>query len=102
MNAPAPELDQDTATHLYNITKESITDAVRHGGVSHVSIDLQNGRQGILLAIADDGDGLPDEQPEGGMGLQLIRLRAEMIGGYLKVDSKGGSGTRVECRISSN
>ncbi len=29
MNAPAPELDQDTATHLFNITKESITNAVR-------------------------------------------------------------------------
>ncbi|MEE8528382.1 MAG: ATP-binding protein [Gammaproteobacteria bacterium] len=102
MNAPAPELDQDTATHLYHIAKESITNAVRHGGVSHVSIDLQNGHQGISLVIADDGDGLPDEQPEGGMGLQLMRLRAEMIGGYLKVDSKGGFGTRVECRIPSN
>ena len=102
MNAPAPELDQDTATHLYNITKVSITNAVRHGGASHVSIDLQNGRQGISLVIADDGDGLPDEQPEGGLGLQLMRLRAEMIGGYLKVDSNDGSSTQVECRIPSN
>ena len=100
--APAPELDEDTATHLYHIAKESITNAVRHGGASHVSIDLENGSAGISLVIADDGDGLPDDPPEAGLGLQLMRLRAEMIGGYLKIDSADGSGTRVECRVPSN
>ena len=99
--APAPELDEGTATHLYHIAKESITNAVRHGGASHVSIDLQNGRAGISLVIPDDGSGLPDDHSEGGMGLQLMRLRAEMIGGYLQVDSNRGSGTRVECRVPS-
>jgi len=54
----------------------------------------------VLVAIEDNGRGFdPDkifEVPEDHLGLQVMRERAEMSGGWLKVDSPFGRGTTVE------
>ena len=53
--------------------------------------------QGILR-ILDDGSGLRSARPnQQGMGLHIMRYRAEMIGGVLEVVRYPERGTLVTC-----
>jgi two-component system sensor kinase FixL len=48
--------------------------------------------------VADHGVGFPKEGAEnGGMGLQIMKYRASMIGGSLEIRPANGKGTAVVC-----
>jgi two-component system sensor histidine kinase UhpB len=104
VKGPAPSCDHLTALHLYRITQEAITNAVRHGKARHIAIALTStrGRQ-HRLAITDDGHGFPVDahgQAPGG-GLRLMGYRAAVIGGNLTVDSRPDHGTRITCHFTT-
>jgi len=93
--------DSQAATNLYRIAQEAISNAVRHGGAQSIAIMLTM-ESGILrLAVRDDGSGFSGEnatQPEG-LGLSIMRYRAELVGGVLEVATDSG-GTTVACVAS--
>ena len=87
-----------TRDALVRIVREAITNAVRHGGATSVSVELEGGA-GLCLRVVDDGrgfevDGLAPRRS--GFGLVSMRERAEQLGGRLIVASRPGEGTRVE------
>jgi len=95
---PVPIHDVTTATHLYRIAQESITNAVRHGKARHIVIRLSRSEARTILSIMDNGSGLPDPLPETpGMGLRIMAHRASMIGGTLSVRRAAVDGTVVTC-----
>jgi signal transduction histidine kinase len=54
--------------------------------------------------VEDDGEGFDYEAvgkatPSWGVGLRSMRERAEVLDGSLLVDSRPGTGTRVELRV---
>jgi PAS domain S-box-containing protein len=93
--------DDATATAFYRIAQEATNNALKHGQASRITIRLENDDEGGLrLAIEDDGKGLPLTRPSEGLGLRLMKLRAETVGAKLdieNVDEDGG--TRVECTL---
>jgi len=97
-----PEFDNTTATHLYRIAQEAVTNAVRHGQPSniHIHMRLAADDSQIVLSVADDGIGLqqpPDETA--GMGLRIMAYRAQLIGATLTVEPGEDGGTIVTCRL---
>jgi signal transduction histidine kinase len=90
-------LDQDSATHLYRIAQEAITNAVKHGKAKRLELtcDCMNDRG--MLRIADDGIGMGDPSEVGGMGMHTMQYRARSIGGELSVRPRESGGTIVEC-----
>src|SRR5262249_42325524 len=78
----------DVATHLYHIAQEAVNNAVKHGHPKHILIRLEGGERSCL-SIDDDGLGMPDTWPAmpgtQGMGLQIMKYRAKMIGGSIEV-----------------
>ena len=95
--------DPIAAMHLYRITQEAISNAVRHGRASRVDITLEQEAGRLTLMILDNGRGLP---PPGGrraegQGLRIMAHRARMIGGQLEVASAACGGTRVRCSLDS-
>ena len=57
----------------------------------------------LRLRISDDGKGfLPDRVPADGMGMRIMRFRAECIGAALRIESRPNRGTTVECRLMAN
>jgi signal transduction histidine kinase len=100
-----PVLLNDAAgsTHLYRITQEAITNAIKHGKARHIDISLENTAGAVMLTIADDGIGLPENARNGqGMGLRIMAYRANMIGATFNIERLPESGTRVTCKLPSS
>jgi two-component system sensor kinase FixL len=93
---------KDVALHLFRIAQEAVTNAVRHGMATMVRISLKAGGGCLLLSIADNGSGMrkPDHADEG-MGLRIMRCRAEAIGARLEWIHPEEGGVVVICGISA-
>jgi len=89
--------DNDAATQLYRIAQEAISNARRHGKAKHIVIELHDSAQTIELAVTDDGVGFPKKPATDGMGLQIMKYRAGVIGGTLDVRRVSPRGTRLTC-----
>jgi two-component system sensor histidine kinase DegS len=91
--------------YLFRATQELIANAIKHNSdnVSKIRLDvtitLDNGA--IKTEIKDNGKGIkPDEiQNSGGLGLKLIRERANLLGGSMEISSTEGEGTLVTLLI---
>lgn len=86
--------------HLYRIVQEAVNNAIRHGKAKHVLVDLTLQAQESILRVQDDGVGFPvesREKPRGGMGLRIMRHRANMIGAALTIQQNSFGGTTVKC-----
>jgi len=97
-------LEAEVANHLYRIAQEAVTNAVRHGNATRVSIHLAGLQRKVRLAISDDGVGIADNAASGpGMGLKIMQYRARIAHGELKVERLQPRGTRVlcECAVSN-
>jgi PAS domain S-box-containing protein len=92
--------DHATATQLFRIAQEAVSNAVRHGRPRHIRLTLLTEPNGLRLRIRDDGIGIqggPD--PCDGLGLRIMQYRAEQIGGVLQIDPSEGGGTVVSCTL---
>jgi PAS domain S-box-containing protein len=83
---PGFSFSETNASHLYRITQEALTNASRHGHASLVEIVLTAGETDFSLRITDNGAGLTPGAPIGaGMGLKIMKYRADMIGARFKL-----------------
>lgn len=90
--------DVEIASHLYRIAQEAVHNAVKHARARQVTIRLTGAEGELRLQVSDDGNGLPFSLPKNrGMGLQVMRHRASLIGAQLNVESKPGQGVTVTC-----
>lgn len=95
------KLDPTTAGHLYRIAQEALTNAVLHARPDNVVIHLSRDVDNLTLEVSDDGIGLGSSRnPERGIGLQIMRYRANLVGARLEFISHDGGGTRICCRAS--
>jgi PAS domain S-box-containing protein len=91
-------LESANALHLYRIAQEAVTNAAQHGQAGNVRIRLcPDGDRG-LLRIEDDGNGFNPATLQGkGLGLRIMRYRAQMMAGSLRIESARARGTIVSC-----
>jgi signal transduction histidine kinase len=99
-NGIPPDSDVATAGHLFRIAQEATNNAVKHAHAGRVAIRLTRRKGKLLLEISDNGTGFPpDVGGRRGLGLGLMRHRANAIGGTLTVTSKKGEGVSVLCTL---
>jgi signal transduction histidine kinase len=97
------ELDEEPAEEarvsFYRIAQEAVTNIRKHANATHVDVRLTSMHGGLLLRIADDGDGFdPSEKaPPGHLGLITATERAELAGGWCRVHSRPDEGAVLEC-----
>ncbi|MBS0372977.1 MAG: PAS domain-containing protein [Proteobacteria bacterium] len=90
--------DALVADNLYRIAQEAIGNANRHAGAREVRLGFDRTARRLRLVVEDDGVGLaPGDEGRGGLGLRIMRARAELIGAQLVISAAPGQGTRVEC-----
>ncbi len=98
-NQPLLIRDATVASHLYHIAQEAVSNAIKHGKARHIDIDLRNrGAEGVLI-VRDTGCGIaPEPREHSGMGLDIMKHRARMVGGALGIASSS-EGTIVTCHF---
>ncbi|MEM6458308.1 MAG: PAS domain-containing protein [Planctomycetota bacterium] len=105
------ELDEDSANHLLYIAQEAVHNAAKHAEAESIQIDLEQADDGLRLSVVDDGRGIgrlgdtedPEETSDGsGLGLSIMRLRAEAIGAKISFDSFPNVGTAVRCVVPAS
>ena len=84
---------------VVRIASEAVSNAARHSGAEVMRLYLERLDGGMRLKVVDDGDGFDEDQPKRGFGLVTMKDRAEALGGKLKIDSRRGTGTRVELEL---
>jgi signal transduction histidine kinase len=93
--------DLARATHLYRIAQEAVNNALKHSGAGLIEISLFREEGNTVLAVSDDGRGLAGGAKPGGMGLNIMRYRAGMIGAELEIGPGREGGTVVRCVFHS-
>jgi signal transduction histidine kinase len=91
---PASALIQVT-----RILQEALTNVRKHAQAKHVWVSFESEGEQTRIGIADDGVGFDRDLRIGdaypGFGLQIMRERAESIGGTVRFESQAGQGTLV-------
>lgn len=93
-------LSQEVARQLMSITREAVSNSLKHSRASVVSVSLQAHGTRVRLAIDDDGVGFdPERRRTRGHGLRNIAARTQQIGGTLQVMSQPQHGTHILVHI---
>ncbi len=102
--SPAPILITDSAAagHFYRIAQEGVNNALKHSQAKELVIRLSQAGGVLELRISDNGKGLPKNPKNPGMGLQVMKHRASVIGAELTVDSKPGKGVTITCTLGKS
>lgn len=95
--AVVKDLTPSQATHLLRITREGVSNVLRHAYAAKAHIALARAPEGgIRLEIADDGVGMREEAAQSrGLGLHHIGARGQKLAGRTRVESAPGRGTRI-------
>jgi signal transduction histidine kinase len=89
-------LTSEQTVEALQIAREAVSNALRHGAATVVTVRVHKGDREIGLLVQDNGAGFdPSTGREGGHGLGNMRARAERIGARLKLTSQPREGTRL-------
>lgn len=96
----ATDLPIDVRTQLLYIVREALSNALRHGAATAVTIRLQPHAQQGELTVQDNGRGFDASAPAlGGRGLENLTQRTLALSGSLDIRSQPGHGTSLTVRF---
>jgi two-component system sensor histidine kinase DegS len=97
----APQLE----VALFRVAQEALLNAVEHGHATQVRISVALEPDAVTLVVEDTGQGFDVEpvllRARAGetVGIASMQQRAELLGGWLRIESTPGRGTRIELRV---
>jgi signal transduction histidine kinase len=99
-------LERHVCFELVRIVQEGLANIRKHSAATHVVVRFGNRDGGWCLEIDDDGRGFPFdgrlshvELDARSGGPQMIKDRVRAIGGHLAIESRPGSGSRLEVLV---
>jgi len=96
-----PGLEPATATALFRIFQETLTNVARHSGASEFEVDLRVEGRELVLEVKDNGKGISADAVSRTTSLGLLGMseRAAAMGGRVYLQGSPGKGTSVTVRI---
>lgn len=91
-------LPEEHAIHAFRIAQEAVSNAIRHGMATKITLRLVLRSPGQCgLEIIDNGNGfkVKDLRHDHGIGVRVMHYRADLIGGEILLRSAPGKGTKV-------
>jgi signal transduction histidine kinase len=88
----------DVETAVYRIVQEALTNVARYAQVTEVNVQLAHQDNTLGVVIVDHGVGFDptfDIRKAATAGLNGMRERANMLGGYMVVKSAPKEGTKI-------
>ncbi len=86
--------NSESATTVYRIVQEAMTNVARHSGATEVKLDIVRNDRNCVMRIADNGCGVATESRvrRNSLGLIGLRERVERLGGDLQIVTASGAG----------
>ncbi len=92
--------DVTAATHLFRIAQEAVNNALKHGQAKKIDITLVETAAAVELVVENNGCSIPEvRRAHDGMGLNVMRYRAEVIGATLVIASGKRKGVKIHCTL---
>lgn len=91
-------LPDEVKTTVFRNVSEALNNVEKHSNATRVSLRAEASNGGISVFISDDGMGFVVAESlflPGHLGLVAMRERAQLAGGWCRLDSEPGIGTRV-------
>lgn len=94
--APLKDLGREEIMVAQQVFVEVAWNVVKHSGAENFWLSTRREGPSFVLSMWDDGCGYEPEKAMSGLGLSLMRTRAEKVGAMLLVASSPGEGATVE------
>lgn len=98
----ARRMPLETEQAMYRMIQEALANVARHSQADQVNVSLLYNSENIELTVEDNGLGFHSNHRSGGMGLRIIKERAESIGGQACIESALGQGTKIKITAPLN
>lgn len=102
MDKFALEIPMDVGSQIIRIIQEALINVRKHAQVSEVLIRIERQADRLYISVEDSGQGFDVAQTDvvgqngkSGLGLEIMRERAERIGGRVRISSEPGQGTKI-------
>jgi signal transduction histidine kinase len=103
VSKPFIKLSPIAELQLLRIVQEAMTNVRRHAGASEVELKLENTGAAMEMLVRDNGQGFNlldvEKSPPGYHGLNIIKERAEGLGGSLNISTAPGKGTELKVSL---
>jgi signal transduction histidine kinase len=98
MNQEEFNVDAGTATAVFRIFQESVTNIIRHAQAKNVEVKLVRLGHELILVVQDDGCGMVEKAvgQRRGFGILGMQERVNLLGGEFLIESSSARGTRIE------
>jgi len=95
----AARLDPELESTVYRLVQEALTNAVKHAGAEHATVEISRSNDTLTVKVVDDGAGFEPGRPTSGFGLVGMHERVALVDGRLVVESRAGEGTTIEATL---
>ena len=95
-DAASAQLSAAQSTEALHVSREAMSNSLRHGNASRVTVRLHSGENEVCLLIQDNGIGFESgHRTRSGHGLRNMQARAADLGASVRIESRPTDGTRV-------
>ena len=98
-NIDLNEINDTAKIHIYRILQELCNNIVKHAKAKEIIVQFFSNLDGIIITIEDDGIGFDLNQPNKGIGLQNLKIRAKALSAKINLESRVNHGTFVSIEI---
>lgn len=94
-------MDPALATSLFRVAQEACNNIRKHAQANRIDMRLRESDGELVLEIADDGIGIPEERRQGAHSFGLLGMAERMtaLGGRFDLQSHSGLGTTVRVTV---
>lgn len=98
---PDESMSLEVRQNLWLVTKELLTNIIRHSQATEININLAGRDKKITIEIQDNGKGFDKHADRKGNGIDNVIQRCNSIGAEVKLETSPGNGTRWEISFSA-
>ncbi|MEM7182208.1 MAG: PAS domain-containing protein [Spirochaetota bacterium] len=88
-------LEEEKYSQIFYIIREALNNAIKHGNTKQIEVSFKWYPERSEIMILNDGQDFPDKIPDGGLGLNIMQHRAQLIGASLTLSPRPDRGGTV-------
>lgn len=100
INKLVNKINKHVISQFFYIIQEAVNNSVKHSKAKNITIILKEENNHLFLIIKDDGIGISENfNNKSGMGINIMRYRARIIGASFDILRGNNIGTEVRCKL---